>query len=78
MSWSQNYQSLTPAQKLLPIPKVQNATLDYTVNKQDTRNALHEKYNQFKTPIGGMTQPKRAIIFYGDHKSKHLFPLYKD
>lgn len=40
---------------------------------------LTQNLNEFKTPYGTETaQPKRALMFYGSNKSKHLFPLYRD
>lgn len=35
------------------------------------------KYDQLKTPAQ-LNQPKKGIIFFGNNRSKHLFPIYRD
>lgn len=78
MSWSQNEKTLTPAQKQTLFSST-DTNLDLTIIKNPTiRPSLPSNTFDAKTPQASQAHPKRAIVFLGNNRSKHMFPLYRD
>lgn len=46
--------------------------------KYDQKTYQSIIYDQAKTPNTNIPQPRKALIFLGNHRSKHIFPLYRD
>lgn len=83
MSWSQNPHqpnpyTHTPGAKQVSLNHQPPFHQEQTAVKNETNTSNQLHYDQFKTPTQMPGQPKRALIFFGNNKSKHLFPLYRD
>jgi len=79
MSWSQNHikpnpSSLTP-QKVHYQPTQSHE--EQTAIKSPPQNFGKFK-DHIKTPGGNLESQRKGLIFIGDNRSKHLFPLYRD
>lgn len=55
-----------------------NQTLTNTIIKNDNRLNNQPNYDQLRTPVANQYHPKKALVFLGNNRSKHLFPLYRD
>ena len=78
MSWSQNHQMFTPGQKKVnQYQSMDDYQQEQTLLKNDGRNNLAHRLDQTQTPNQAY-QPKRGLVFFGNNRSKHVFPLYRD
>lgn len=79
MSWSQKPHLSSPNYKQVCISmEREEKNLNEQTAMKNQEKSYDMAYDQFKTPLPSLNQPKRGIVFFGNNRSKHFFPIYRD